>query len=320
MNKSTFGGTNHKSMSAWPPFAIETMQTLSIPYWEEGGDEPLVTFVGHWGGVDADSVKKAVHQAIGEDLVLAVILLAKSQGAGAADELARLQWYPEQRDVRWRSALQLSELGDRRARPALETMLVEDIPTPVAFADPDVQQAEAYGWLLQRASAAHYLGTLGDQSSIVAVRQALERALELEPVLSSEVERFVLTRLHDYQSALAGAMGQLGGLGGLTGLHPADPAVWVVRHQVQSSGATPHESKPGWRLTMLCIDVVMGHLRNHFDFKALYSRGQFSFDGLPESREQLAAQLRQVFGWPAETVASAIADYEIHKLSDLSFL
>jgi hypothetical protein len=307
-------------MSGWPPFVIEAMQTLSIPYWEEGGDEPLVTFVGRWGGVDADSVRKAVHQASGEELVLAVILLGKSQGTGAADELTRLQWYPKQRDVRWRSALQLSELGDRRARPALETMLVEDLPTPAAFADPEVQQAEAHDWLLQRASAAHYLGTLGGQSSNVVLRQALERALELEPVLSSEVEHFVLTRLHVYQSALASAMGQLGGLGGLTGLHPADPAVWEVQHQAQSSAATPQESKPGWHLTMLCIDVVMGHLRNQFDFKTLYSRGHFSFDGLPELREQLAVQLRQVFGWPAHTIASAITDYEIHQLSDLSFL
>lgn len=323
MSKSTHEGTNHRPMSAWPPFVIETMQTLSIPYWEEGGDEPLVTFVGRWGGVDANSVKKAVHQASGEELVLAVILLAKSQGAGAADELTRLQRHPKQRELRWWSALLLSDLGDGRARQTLETMLTEELPSPDAFSDPQVQLQESVSWILQRASAADRLGVLGGPTTLVLLRQALERALELETVVSAEAEAFIIQRLHRYQSALAASLGQLAGLGTLTGLHPAEPAVWIAHNQSIDPGDDKQlrsQTRPGWHLMILCIDLLMGHLRHRFDPKLLYSHGSFSFAGIPELRDELAKELRQVFAWDAEAIKYALEKYEIHQLSDLSFL
>jgi hypothetical protein len=71
---------------------------------------------------------------------------------------------------------------------------------------------------------------------------------------------------------------------------------------------------------MLCLDVPMGHLRHQFGARLLYARGSFSFVGVPELREALAAELRTVFGWDAEVIEYALTNYEIHQLSDLSFL
>jgi hypothetical protein len=252
-----------------------------------------------------------------------VVLLGKSGDPDAADELARLQWYPKQRDVRWWSALLLAELEDKRARPALEIVLTEDLPTPEAFSDLHIQSEEAHERILQRANAAYFLGQLGGSATIVLLRRALERAAGLEGVLPIEVGHFILDRLHAYQSALVTALGQLGALGALTNLQVPDPAVWVAHHPAPEAPAEPPPplaTRPGWHLALLCIDLVMGYLRPHFDPKLLYGRGgSFSFEAVPELREELAVQLHCIFGWEATTVENALANYEISRLGDLSF-
>lgn len=311
-------------MRAWPSFVIETMQVLSLPYWEDGGEESVVAFEHHWNGLEPESLERAAREASGDELVLATVLLAKSGDPVAANELLRLQRHPKQRDVRWWSALLLAELGDGRAREALETMLTEGLPSQEAFTDPQVQQQETLSWILQRADAAHRLGVVGGPASLVLLRQALERALALETVIPAEADSFIVQRLHRYQSALATALGQLGGLGSLTGLHPVEPAVWIAHHQPPDPGddnAQPRSQlRPGWHLMMLSIDLLMGHLRRQFDPKLVYSRGGFSFAGVPELREKLTVELRQIFAWDADTTKYALEKYEIHQLSDLSFL
>lgn len=306
----------------WPRFVVDAMQVLSYPYWEEGGDEPVVEFERHWGGLDTESILRATREASGDELILAVVLLAKSGDPATADELTRLQAYPKERDVRWWSALLLAELEDKRARPALEVMLTENLPTPETFSEPPARNEEAHERLLKRARAAHFLGQLGGPLTIVLLRRTLERTVALEGVLPVEIESFILNWLHQYQSALVTSLGQLGALGALTNLQIPDPAVWVAHHQSPNTPAEPSPrfaTRPGWHLAMLCIDLVMGHLRKQFDPKLLYSHGAFSFGGVPELREELAVQLRRIFGWEETMVEYALANYEVHRLGDLSF-
>ncbi len=212
-------------MSEHPEYVSYAFNAIRVISTEEWLQEDIESFTQRWGGVDLSTFARVLHQAQGDDQMVAAFALGHTRSAWAKDLLLPFL-QSDDPGVRWAAALSLGDMKEERAQPVLVQMLHEFLPppyTPLGEAGPD--------WFeIEHLHVAHLLGRWGDVALIPIVRETLVRVWQVERDAPENINEVGTQDLRLYQDELAYALGQLGAFNALTGLDALAPRyrVWTV--------------------------------------------------------------------------------------------
>ena len=212
-------------MSQHPDYVEYAFNAIRVINTGEWLQEDIEAFTQRWGGVDLATFVRVLHQAQGEDQMVAAFAIGYTRSAWARDLLLPFL-LSDDPGVRWAAALSLGEMKEERARPVLVRMLQEFLPppyTPLGEVGPD--------WFeVKHLHITDLLGRWGDPALIPALRETLMRVWQVECDAPENINQAGTQLRWDYQDELAYALGQHSAFDALIGLEvPAHRyRVWVV--------------------------------------------------------------------------------------------
>ncbi len=212
-------------MSKHPDYVEYAFNTLRVINTEEWLQEDIEAFTQRWGGVDLATFVRVLHQAQGEDQMVATFAIGHTRSGWARDLLIPFL-QSDDPGVRWAAALSLGEMKDERAWPVLVQMLQEFLPPPytaLGEVGPD--------WFeVGHLRVAHLLGRWGNPALIPILRETLAQVWRVERDAPKNINQAGTQLRWHYQDQLAYALGQLGAFDALTGLEVPAPRirVWTV--------------------------------------------------------------------------------------------
>ena len=234
---------------SWPEHIDYALARLGDP--NQAGMEQVVLFAQRWGGLDLAACIRAWDSGDEHDKLFALLALSHLDA-----EPARLTVHQalksERPKERWISAIGLGEVGDKQALPGLCTMLTEFLPEQV---DEHPRGQNSF-YFVFRGYAPEIIGRMGEPLATPALRQALERMVDLlrqRSVKSIETLPDPNPYIRDYisyEGNIVYALGRLGAFGALTGLPVVESwlRLWTL-HLVMGHlhGAYPWQDMVRWR-------------------------------------------------------------------------
>ena len=230
----------------WPDFIQRGIEML---YGEYQPDQEVKEFIARWGGLDKETLVRALSEGQGEDRLLAICIIGESDLSQARILLLPFLHSPEAKE-RWFSALYLGRRKEKLALPVLITMLTEFLPSeesPSLVTDP--------AWFDQLRGRAVDTLLLWKEASLASVfRQAFLASVNGERYLPEHpVRRRILLRdWYSYQDGLSYALGRKGAFGALTGipLSPRHQRIAIVKMAIGYKQVEAHliagELEYGW--------------------------------------------------------------------------
>ena len=204
------------STTEWPDFIQRGIEML---YGEYQPDQEVKEFIARWGGLDGETLVRALSEGQGEDRLLAICIIGESDLSQARILLLPFLHSPEAKE-RWFSALYLGRRKEKLALPVLITMLTEFLPS-----EERPKPVTGLAWFDElRRRAVSTLLLWKDASVVVAFRQAFATSVEAERYLPDHpvLRRITLLNWYSYQDGLSYALGRKGAFGALTGI-PLSP-------------------------------------------------------------------------------------------------
>ncbi len=263
-------------MDKWPlyiRYALGKM-IVSSPY-----DEAYIAeFVERWGGIDIDSISKALTKGTGNDKLFALFAFAASANPAFHDQLAPLLRSDHSLE-RWASAICLGSIKDEAALPILCEMLEEFLPPDVPLR-PDGNREWLFSWW--RNHAPILLGGLGNSAASPFLRHALQRTIIIQADSSVNLRKAELRNLVAYQHHIVYALGRLDAFGSLINITELkdDVAVWQVH-------------------------LLMGHLHGRYPLTFIPT-----WDAAPEMKEEVALLLLKYFGLDQQEQEYCLRQYQ----------
>lgn len=212
-------------MSQHPDYVEYAFNAVRVIKTEEWLQKDIEAFTQRWGAVDLTTFVYVLHQAQGEDQMVAAFAIGHTRSRWARDLLLPFLQCDDL-GVRWAAALSLGEMKDELAKPILVRMLQEFLPPPytqLGEVGPD--------WFeIEHLRVAHLLGCSSDPTLIAVLRETLARVWHVERDAPEDINQTSTQIRWDYQDELAYALGQLGGFDALTDLEVPPPRrrVWTV--------------------------------------------------------------------------------------------